>query len=85
VDLQAPLLAHSTSDGDCLRRRPGSALTNDHTSRTILFATIIYIGSLDGSSGLSVFGKYTSPGAAGDRRWPPVKQPGGDDGQATSS
>ena len=37
---------------------------------TILFGTILYIGSLDGRSGLSLFGKYTATVAAGDRPRP---------------
>ena len=37
---------------------------------TILFATILYIGSLDGRSGLGPFGKYTSVTTTGDRPWP---------------
>jgi hypothetical protein len=37
---------------------------------TVLFMTILYIGSFDGRSGLSVFGRYTSAGAASDRPRP---------------
>ena len=37
---------------------------------TILFVTILYIGSLDGRSGLSPFGKYTSASTGGERPWP---------------
>ena len=36
----------------------------------IIFATIISIGSLDGRSGLSLFGKYTASGFPGLRPRP---------------
>jgi len=45
----------------------------------IIFATIISIGSLDGRSGLSLFGKYTASGFPGLRPRPvPGKRRGGD-------
>jgi hypothetical protein len=51
---------------------------------TILFSTILYIGSLDGRSGLSLFGKYTATYAAGDRPWPGTRRRGGNGGQTPS-
>ena len=37
---------------------------------TIIFAVIIGIGSLDGRSGLALFGKYTTPGTVSRRPRP---------------
>src|SRR5690348_3611386 len=53
VELQAPLLAYPTSDGGCLRPTTGARVVITFLG-TVLFMTILYIGSLDGRSGLSV-------------------------------
>jgi len=44
---------------------------------TIVFATVVGIGSLDSRSGLSLFGKYTGPGLARPR--PPDERRDGED------
>ena len=49
---------------------------------TILFLAILYIGSLDGRSGLSLFDKYNSTYAAGDRPRPGARRRRGDDDRA---
>ena len=46
---------------------------------TILFATILCIGALDGRSGLSIFGKYSSALTAGGRPRPGFRRRGVDD------
>lgn len=51
---------------------------------TILFVTILYIGSIDGRSGLSLFDKYTSASAAGDRSRPGDRQRRRGNDQSTS-
>jgi hypothetical protein len=51
----------------------------------IIFATIIGIGSLDGRSGLGIFGKYTASSLAGLRPRPiPGKRRRGGDGPTRS-
>jgi hypothetical protein len=45
---------------------------------TIVFATVVGIGSLDSRSGLSLFGKYPGPGVAGLRPRPPRERRDGE-------
>lgn len=50
----------------------------------ILFVTILYIGTLDGRSGLGLFGKYTSTFTGADRPQPgPRRRREDDDGAAS--
>jgi hypothetical protein len=49
---------------------------------TIVFATVVGIGSLDSRSGLSLFGKYTAPDLAGLRPRPSSGGRRGGDGRA---
>lgn len=50
---------------------------------TILFATILYIGSLDGRSSLGLFGRYGSPGLARNRPRPAAAPQGGNGDKAS--
>ena len=46
----------------------------------ILFVTVLYIGALDGRSGLGLFGRYTSTSPGADRPRPGARRrPEGDD------
>jgi hypothetical protein len=78
------LVAYPTSDGGCHRPPTTECPAMITFLGTILFVTILYIGSLDGRSGLSLFGKYTSTFAAGDRWRPGPGRRGRGDGRAGS-
>ena len=62
---QAPYWRIRTSGGGCFRRRIEGAPPVITFLGMIIFATVISIGSLDGRSGLSLFGKYTASGFTG--------------------
>ena len=64
------MLANPTSDGDCVSGPDEGGPPVITFLGTIIFATIISIGSLDSRSGLSLFGKYTASGLAGLRPRP---------------